>query len=324
MRKLIGMVLLVVLPWTGAAFGQQEETLQVAKPPPPAVTKAKGLPGGEVEALFATDSAPELRAQALKHAVSLAMSGDAESEYLLGVLYRQGGDHPADGVERNVETARYWLEKCFELGDCPTMVMASLAELELEARNDKQAMQWAQAWIALEREVQKIRAAEGMVHGDKMHAEAYAAYLLSRCFERLKRSEADRLASAWFEEFLAERSNQMNQVLAYATIRARESERNWIDQIRRRNRNIFTMVHPEIPILALYQFRAAPQGGRVERVTLIEGLPSARKLRGMAAVIGRFESLPYASERPDAYRYGHIPIEFSDPRYGLQARPGNP
>lgn len=277
-------------------------------------TERDRLKGRELEALFGVDTDPEQRRQALKRAVKLAMAGDGRAAFQLGVLYRHGPEHPSGAVERNVETARYWLAKCIEAEDCPRLAMASMAELELEAGNYKPAMQWAQAWAALEKEIDKatrqLRRDEG--------SDAYAAYLLSRCFQHLDRAEADRLSSAWLAEFVQVHGTQMNRMLAYVIGGAEGRAERWAEFTGRKSRNVTIFVHPEVPVLGLYLLRAAPEGGRAEAVTLIEGLPKPSQLRGLAGVAGRSEYKPYSPDVAGERRYHFMPIAYADRRHGLK------
>ena len=93
--------------------------------------------GPEPEAMAALldrDAAPEARDRAMQQLVASAQAGDGHAAFYLGALYRSGMDHPARRVERDVETARFWLEKCVASQRCPLVALASLAELETFTR----------------------------------------------------------------------------------------------------------------------------------------------------------------------------------------------
>lgn len=173
----------------GALSAHAAAATPLAAKPAPA---PDGLQGAEVEAMFSPQADPAQRQAAMKRAVQLAMAGDGRAAFDLGVLYRHGMDHPAQAVERDLDTARHWLETCVGLEACPNLVLASLAELELQAGREKPAVQWALAWVALERELQK--------RGPKASSRdtsAYEAYLLSRCFERMPKAQRDQLTATW-------------------------------------------------------------------------------------------------------------------------------
>lgn len=186
------LLLLGLASESSAVEPDRAPTLQST--PAGAIVVRDELKGAEIEALFSPDADKAARAAAIKHAVKLAQAGDGRAAFDLGVLYRHGMDHPARTVERDIETARYWLEKCVESENCPALALASLAELELQAGNGKAAMQWAQAWVAIEKELDKAKKKSGKKAG----SDAYAAYLLSRCYERLSKEDRDRDATRWF------------------------------------------------------------------------------------------------------------------------------
>jgi hypothetical protein len=277
--------------------------------PSAAVVVKDELDGSEIEALFSPDTNSGLRATAIQHAVKLAMAGDGRAAFDLGVLYRHGMDHPARAVEQNVETARYWLEKCVQSKNCPLFALVALAELELQAGNDKAAMQWAQAWRAIEQEIDKAR--------KKPEPDAYAAYLLSRCFARMDGKDRDRLSSEWFAELLAKRGKQLDHMLAEQLKELPEREKNWIAFSQRKSRNVVTFRPTEVPTIALFLLRASPAGGRPEKVTLIEAFPKTGSLAGLPGVAGRLESKPYEVMDGGSRRYSFVPVAFNDPRYGL-------
>lgn len=279
----------------------------------PASAAKDELAGEEVEALFSPAADTAAHASALKHAVRLAMAGDGRAAFYLGVVYRHGEEHPSQAVERNVETGRYWLEKCVGSERCPAMALASLAELELKAGNDKAAMQWAQAWATMEQQIEKKRETPSQAPG----RDAYAAHLLSRCFERLPRSTRDDLASQWFKELLDQRGKQLDRMLDGELKGSENEKERWTSFFVRKSRTVRITRPPDVPSMALFLLRAAPAGGRAENVTLIEGVPNPNKLGDFGGLLGRFESKPYPPSESGAKHYAFLPIMLSDPRYGL-------
>ncbi len=286
----------------------------VAPAVPAAASQDHELKGAEVEALFSPDADPSVRAEALKRAVKLAMAGDGRAAFDLGVLYRHGPAHPSRAVELNVDTARYWLEKCVESEHCPYIALASLAELELKAGNDKAAMEWAQAWVAVEKALEKKRNS-----GGRKGSDAYSAYLLSRCYERLDKRTRSDLATQWFGEFVGKRGAQLDRMLDRELKNQREPDERWSEFFLRKSNHVYTLRPPDVPSMGLFLLRAAPAGGRAESVVLIEALPTPNKMGDFRGMIGRFDSKPYTPTERDPKRYTFLPIQFDDPRYGLSS-----
>lgn len=293
--------------------GEPDPSLLPASP----TTAQNKLAGAEIETLFSVDTDPGTRAKVLKRAVELAMAGDGLAAFDLGVLYRHGPDHPSRAVERNVDTARYWLEKCVESENCPDMALASLAELELAAGNDKAATQWAQAWTAL----QKVLDDDRRKSGNKAGSDAYAAYLLSRCYERIESSKRKELIAQWYKEMIDKRGEQLGRMRAWQRQDVAQERERWADFFMSKSPKAITLRPPDAPSLGFFLLRAAPAGGRAEAVILIEALPGPGKMGDFRNIVGRFQSKPYSPTEEDPKRYGFMPIAFDDPRYGLVARP---
>ncbi|MGH8078806.1 MAG: hypothetical protein ACREPE_16010, partial [Lysobacter sp.] len=188
--------------WLGGAIFVSAHAAEPADKAEPATSARSAglLHGHEVEALFSPTADRAAHAAARKRAIQLALAGDGYAAFDLGVLYRHGMDHPARAVERDLETARSWLERCVESTACPRMALGSLAELEIQAGNYRAAMQWAQALATLEQQLDKT---------DKVTARtdhsSYAAYLLGRCFEYLPKQGREAAVAQAFSEFLGKR-----------------------------------------------------------------------------------------------------------------------
>src|SRR5436190_8806726 len=111
-------------------------------------------------------------------AQSDALHGDPLSQYLLGTLYRLGQRHPAALFERDDDKAATFLSNAAIHGQL--YAMAAMAELELRPRRPTEAMIWAQAFTLYQKESPA---------GAPDDHQAYAAYLLQRCFEKVGRDE---------------------------------------------------------------------------------------------------------------------------------------
>ena len=163
---------------------------------------AEPMSPAELEALLANGTDPAARQASMLKLVGLAQSGQGYPAFILGVLYRHGMDHPARLVERDEETARHWLEKCVGSKGCPLLALASLAELELAAGNAKPAMQWAQAWVVLDREHERqSRDRPPRTREEDYQYTSYQAYLIGRCYKLMpKTRDPSTLGKQWFNE----------------------------------------------------------------------------------------------------------------------------
>lgn len=264
--------------------------------------------------MFSPDTPPDQRAAAIRHAVKLAMAGDGRAAFDLGVLYRHGMSHPARAVERDVETARYWLEKCVESRHCPVFSLASLAELELAAGQDKAAMQWAQAWASVQRELGRRDPKAGLRARDG----AYEAYLLTRCFDHMANKDRDRVATGWFAELLATRGKQLDRMVAEQSEPPKDDRntRPVLEALRNGSVNAPARLPPK-PALALFLLRAAPSGGRPEAAFLLEALPSPATARGLDTIANRFGIKAYVPDPPASRAYAFVPVSYDDRRYSL-------
>ncbi|GHA84898.1 hypothetical protein [Cognatilysobacter bugurensis] len=314
----VGAALLMAVLAVPAAASDAEPSAPVAEAGP----DSRASPSAEAtQALFRADAPPPQRADARRQTIEAAMKGDGAAAFRLGALFRLGMEHPAQAVERDLDTARYWLEKCVDAPRCPALALASLAELEIEAGRYREAMQWAQAWAAVERELHALGRRPGE---SSFRPASYTAYLLKRCFEYLpKQGREDAVAEA-FTEFQQRRGAQLQRMAAaaaaVAAVPLREQQRAEF-AASRYNHPVQASRRPTAPAVALYLLRADPAGGRPEAVTLIEALPSPREALAFAGVARRWESRPYAPDTADERRYAMLPIELSDPRYAVDLTP---
>lgn len=288
---------------------------------------AQQTPPDVLETLLDRTAAKPARDLAMQQLVANAQSGDGYSAFYLGALYRHGMDHPARWVERDVETARYWLERCVESSRCPLIALASLAELELAAGNDKPAMQWAQAWVVLDREL------ENRTRGPRPHQNtadapyrntAYQAYLIGRCYKAMpKVKDPDGLGRSWFDELRKTRGVQLDRMLfaqseedaspsAWGSAKVEISAENQREKILAPNSPV-----PVAPSLGLFLYRANPAGGRAEAVSMIEGLPTPASARGLDAPARSLRIKPYALPEDGKRIYGLLPISYNDGQYSL-------
>jgi hypothetical protein len=280
-----------------------------------------------LEALLDRDAPKAARDAAMQQLVAHAQAGDGHSAFYLGALYRQGMDHPAQLVERDPETARFWLEKCVESARCPLIALASLAELELAAGNAKPAMQWAQAWVVLDREL------ENRTRGVKPYQNttdapyrntAYQAYLIGRVYKAMSKvKDPDALGREWFDELRKARGAQLDRML-FTQLEGEGGSATWnsskLQMSAENQREKIMTPDARIPIgpsLGLFLYRGNPGGGRAESVFMIEGLPTAASARGLDAQARSFRIKPYALDEDGKRAYALLPISFNDGGYSL-------
>lgn len=283
----------------------------------------------DLETLLSLRAAPEARAQMLAQVVALAGKGDGASAYVLGVLYRNGEAHPAHLVPRDLDTARYWLERCLGMPRCPLLALASLAELELSAGNAKPALQWAQGWVALDREfTTRAREIEGrrVRPSQRNRDTAYHAYLLERCYAAMPSGDRDAIGLSWFNAFRVQWGRVLDRMLfaQLDALQAQDGEEAGGLTARAENQRRKTVLDspmdlPVTPALSLFLMRGDPQGGRPESALVLEALPSPNAARGLEALARDFKTAPYPAAAGQR-RYDLIPMSFNRGPYALTGK----
>lgn len=323
--------LLAATMWLAASAGAVPQAHDAAPAPAPA-SVAVGVPSmalADLETLLSVRSVPAAREQLLAQLVALARNGDGASAFYLGVLYRHGDAHPAHLVQRDDDTARYWLETCLEMTRCPLLALASLAELELSAGKPKPAMQWAQAWIALDRELTaREREASGRtLRPSQLNRDtAYHAYLLERCYAAMPSGDRNAIGLAWFNELRLQRGKVLDRML-FAQIDALHAQDTGesaglaprAENQRRKTVRDSPMDLPVTPALTLFLLRGNPQGGRPESSLVIEALPSPSAARGLEALARDFKTAPYPAAAGQR-RYDTVPMSFNRGPYALTGK----
>ena len=312
MDPLRSFLLVLALLWPWRVYAQSA----AVEPMPPA----------ELEALLSVDADPATRQASMLKLVGLAQSGQGYPAFILGALYRHGMDHPARLVERDEETARHWLEKCVESRGCPLLALASLAELELAAGNAKPAMQWAQAWIVLDREHERqSRSRPLRTRDEEYQYTSYQAYLIGRCYRIMpKARDASALGKQWFNELRVARGVVLDRLLfdaldpgaawnpAGASTDASGNGLQISAENQHRKEIRPDAPQPSSPAMGLYLYRGAPAGGRAENIELIEALPTPPAARGLMQLARDLRTKPYEPADNGFRRYGFVPVSYND------------
>lgn len=313
----VWMALLTLVCMMPVAAGRAAESATAAAEMDPRV----------LETLLAPEADPALRQQALAEVVGRAQAADGWAAYLLGALYRSGKEHPAKLVERDPDTSRYWLLRCVDSEGCPLLALASLAELELAEGQAKPAMQWAQAWIVLDRELTARLPQEDRQSPTSLRAlmrTSYHAYLIERCYALMHGNEQERNTQglAWFNELRAKKGKALDKIL-FAAIDQRSDTIGPIDhgleptaENQRRRTLDGRVPTPRQPALGIYLFRGDPAGGQAESVQTIEALPNPAKTFGMKAMVRSMRTKPYEAPAA-ARRYAIVPLSFNQSNYYL-------
>ena len=275
----------------------------------------------QLETLLSADANVDLRKAALQGVVARAQGGDGWSAFLLGALYRSGKDHPAKLMDRDPDTARHWLELCVDRAPrCPLLALTSLAELELAENNVKPAMQWAQAYAVLDRELGTRQAAKGDVPERRRDAElrtSYHAYLLERLYRRMPTlgKDADDIGLAWFTELRKQRGKALDRMF-FAALDGDGADSPIADEglepsaENQRRRTIDgSTAQPRQPALGLFLVRGNPAGGPAEAVETIESLPNPMKTFGLKGMARSMRTKPYEAPA-GTRRYSVLPLSY--------------
>lgn len=267
-------------------------------------------------ALLDPDTPTADRATALQSVVTLANAGSADAAFQLGVLYRSGPEHPSRATPRDADTARHWLERCIALPACPTLVLASLAELELTEHRAERAMQWAQASALVERELARRR--QGSAYAPaKPPKYAYNAALIQRVFLALPRADdRDAQVIALLKAFLATNEPALVRMID-AELQQRPSALLQFDPAS--TKDLRVNAGPKANY-GLFLMRSAPAGGLSDIALMVEGVPTPRESRTLATVVRRLRLLPYEAQSGETWRYALAPISLDDGRFKLKER----
>jgi tetratricopeptide (TPR) repeat protein len=241
-----------------------------------------------------------------------ARHGNAYAQYLLGSLYRLGMRHPAALFERDDDKAATYLSNAAVHGQL--YAMASMAELELRRQRGMDAMVWAQAFTLYEKEL-RIEPAEDH--------QAYAAYLLQRCFEKIGRD--DDTLQELEQAFAAFRQKHDAAIRAGAAgwsfASHNETGGATLEVVNREARHLIAPSAKEekmkTPGLAFFLVGIDAEG-KTQRRLVVDSLPDEVFAEGLTRVADhiRFNPVPGMTE----LRWGMIPVSFDNQTYALKQK----
>lgn len=114
-------------------------------PPAPPAAEAESRIDAWLQRGLLDPAAPASAREALRRELlAQAAAGDADAQYVAGSLYRQGESHPAKVLPRDLDKARELLLAAALKGSL--LAMAKLAQVEYDAGNYAEAMDWAQVF----------------------------------------------------------------------------------------------------------------------------------------------------------------------------------
>jgi tetratricopeptide (TPR) repeat protein len=258
---------------------------------PPAASSANPF---EAHVLLDRKADAALREAEAKIVELEARRGNAYAQYLLGSLYRLGTRHPAALFERDDDKAATYLSNA--------------------AVHGQLAMVWAQAFTLYEKELQLDQSQDH---------QAYAAYLLQRCFEKIGRAEET--LSQLEQAFAAFRQNHDANIRAGGT-GARFASHNetggaTLEVINRDARHLIAPSAKEekmkTPGLAFFLVGIDAEG-KTQRRLVVDSLPDEVFAEGLTRVADhiRFNPIPGMTE----LRWGMIPVSFDNQTYALKQK----
>ena len=250
--------------------------------------------------------------------VALVASGPKASsfdKFQVGVHFRNGADHPAPLVNRDVGEARQWLSHAAVAGE--VYAMASVAELELAEGNAMDAMIWAQAYAKY------AAPANGR---DGRDDRAYQADLLRRIFKELpegKQTEEriqtllDAFVDRYGEAIERHRERSSAQAADERYKTCRSAREDYPLRMEKAPREVVTngtrAARGSIgfwrPGLALFRVRVG-QDGVVRDVLVIESLPGPATAKVLLPTVQaiRFNAIDPQGPIRDAI----VPLSYSD------------
>jgi len=231
-----------------------------------------------------------------------AAQGDGFGNYLLGTLYRLGGDHPTRLVERDPDRAEAHLWAAALAGE--VWAMAGLAELFLVEGDLRAALLWAHV-------AKHYRGVyEQLASWPNDPRQVYAIDLVKRCRAALERVGDPSLIQSEFEAFVTENDGAIRsgiiEKLQATTQEAEAEPQNRLVKQQRPPKYGTHVVPLSAPGWALYRI-GVDRDGKVRHVHLVDFAPHprfGRRLRGTAGG-ARLNRSPDA----DPVRWALLPIE---------------
>ena len=237
----------------------------------------------------------------------------ASALYILGSLYRLGKQHPAKFFEQDLEKAALYLSNASTFG--MVAAMAAMAELKLTQHKPLDAMIWAQVF-AYYTKVQRETELEayGVDNG------AYAAFLLSRCFDSLgKKADHDEIQRG-AAAFAAQYDQQIREAIKKNVEWRAEINRstpNAALSLLRQNAPTSNENWPKTPGAIVY-ILAVDLRGKVIKTFVADSLPDEAIAKAFRRV--DYTSYLHFNEVPKEadVRWAQVPVYFDNNTFSIK------
>lgn len=246
------------------------------------------------------------RTALVRELLAKAAAGDASAQYVAGSLYRQGEAHPAQVLPRDLDKARELLLAAALKGSLPAM--SKLAQVEYDAGNYAQAMDWTQVFSHYWRE-------SGDFDEERAH---HLKNLLKQIGDKLVPSDDEVVRQrtiallerhgATIEAALAQQRSEAAQRPGLRPVAARKP----VQRLRRAS-----LITDESGMAEFYI--AVDAKGRVARFWVLDAVPGAA-MAGQLDELFRGARFNADELQRDGYRFGLQTIVFSNQKLELNRR----
>ena len=256
--------------------------------------------------LLDPSSSDVVRNAARAEMLAAADAGNAYAQYDAGVLYRQGDAHPAKVFPRDLPRARTLLLAAALQGQLSAL--AKLAEVEFDAGEYAEAMDWAQMYTHYLREGNEFEAWRA----------GHIAAMLKRIDDKLGHPDAETVRQRvivkldrYGPTIEAAQSRAVQSPASPTLLHMPVSKRHQVGTHRKAN-------VPETPGVAEFVI-AVDTSGHVNKFWLLDATPSADLANQLNAVVRdlRFNDAPKGSAE---MRYAVAPVAFNNQRFHLQQK----
>ena len=249
------------------------------------------------------DAPAAIKARNLDVVKRLAMNPDCMyTRYLLGLLHRHGSDLPGNPVAKDVAVARGLIEEYALAGN--VQGFADLAEMALEQKQAREAMQWTQIYLYL------VTTQEGTLEG--FDRSGYNADLLQRAYGAWRGARLPTgkdAIEASFNAYLQPRKAELDARLLEAqeeTLRPSDQS-GGADQLRIKSQKKFrSFSGPSKPGYAIYLLEVQPNG-KVSRIVVETFAPLPEHARYLRPLVEGTTFHPFTGNEPIVAR---LPMQY--------------
>jgi hypothetical protein len=228
-------------------------------------------------------------------------SDDPHALYMLGSLYHMGQHDPGSPAQEDPKKATLYFSNAAIRGS--VLAMAKMAELEMDAGQYREAMNWAQIYAHYASMSKRDRESRG----------AYAAELVQRVMDQIGESQMTAIM-ADVNSFVADHDTSIKVGIAGETML------NHV-HITSSRHHVRSILDTSMPDTGIADFIVAfKPDGSVANVQLLDAVPRL----DVAAILREYAEKMTASPAPDsgdhALRYVWVPTVLNNHRYRLATR----